>query len=102
MYAETSALNLMRSARDTGPRFLCWREAAGKRPATVHQKLVAVRLLYKALRWAEAIRLLTPRPLTTARPPGASASPTALHFGVALEPEAVAQASIPAAQKEWA
>jgi site-specific recombinase XerD len=53
-FADTKALNLRRPARDTGPTFLRWREAAGKSPATVRLELAAARLLYKALRWAEA------------------------------------------------
>ncbi|WP_293911172.1 tyrosine-type recombinase/integrase [Deinococcus sp.] len=64
-YADTSALNLMRPARDTGPTFLRWREAAGKSPATVRLELAAARLLYKALRWAEAT---TADPFGDARP----------------------------------
>lgn len=53
-FADTSALNLMRPARDMGPTFLRWREASGKSPATVRLELAAARLVYKALRWAEA------------------------------------------------
>jgi integrase len=64
-YAGTRAVNLLHPARDLGPSFLQEREAAGKSPGTVKLELAAVRLLYRALRWAGAT---TDDPFSDARP----------------------------------
>jgi len=64
-FAGSQAVNLLRPARDLGPSFLREREAAGKSPSTVKLELAAVRLLYRALRWAKAT---TDDPFTDARP----------------------------------
>jgi integrase len=64
-YAGTRAVNLLHPARDLGPSFLREREAAGKSPGTVKLELAAVRLLYRALRWAGAT---TDDPFSNARP----------------------------------
>ena len=64
-FAGTRAVNLLHPARDLGPTFLREREAAGKSPGTVRLELAAVRLLYRALRWAGAT---TDDPFLDARP----------------------------------
>ncbi|WP_344983005.1 tyrosine-type recombinase/integrase [Deinococcus rubellus] len=64
-HAATCAVNLLHPARDLGPSFLREREAAGKSPGTVRLELAAVRLLYRALRWAGAT---TDDPFSGARP----------------------------------
>jgi integrase len=64
-HAGSHAVNLMHPARDLGPSFLRAREAAGKSPGTVKLELAAVRLLYRALRWAGAT---TDDPFSDARP----------------------------------
>ncbi|WP_344983516.1 tyrosine-type recombinase/integrase [Deinococcus rubellus] len=64
-HAGTRAVNLLHPARDLGPSFLREREAAGKSPGTVRLELAAVRLLYRALRWAGAT---TADPFSGARP----------------------------------
>jgi integrase len=64
-HAGTRAVNLLHPARDLGPSFLREREAAGKSPGTVKLELAAVRLLYRALRWAGAT---TDDPFSDARP----------------------------------
>jgi len=53
-HAGTHAVNLLHPARDLGPSFLRARESAGKSTGTVRLELAAVRLLYRALRWAGA------------------------------------------------
>ena len=64
-HAGTRAVNLLHPARDLGPGFLREREAAGKSPGTVRLELAAVRLLYRALRWAGAT---SDDPFSDARP----------------------------------
>ena len=64
-HAGSRAVNLLHPARDLGPTFLRGREAAGKSPGTVRLELAAVRLLYRALRWAGAT---TDDPFSDARP----------------------------------
>ena len=71
-YAGTRAVNLLHPARDLGPGFLREREAAGKSPGTVRLELAAVRLLYRALRWAGAT---TDDPFADARPARDSTAP---------------------------
>ncbi len=53
-FAGTGAVNLLHPARDTGPTFLRLREASGRSAGTVRLELAAVRLFYRALRWAGA------------------------------------------------
>ena len=64
-HAGTRALNLLHPARDLRPSFLREREEDGKSPRTVRLELAAVRLLYRALRWAGAT---TDDPFSGARP----------------------------------
>ncbi len=51
-YANTQALNLIRPRRDAGARWLRSLEADGQAASTVRVRLAAVRMLYRALRWA--------------------------------------------------
>ncbi len=53
-YANTQAFNLMRPGRDAGARWLRTLEADGHSASTVRVRLAAVRMLYRALRWAGA------------------------------------------------
>ncbi|MDQ4078075.1 MAG: tyrosine-type recombinase/integrase [Chloroflexota bacterium] len=53
-YANTQAFNLIRPGRDAGARWLRYLEAEGHSPATVRVRLAALRMLYRALRWAGA------------------------------------------------
>ena len=64
-FASMQAVNLRHPARDLGPTFLRTREAAGKSSGTVRLELAAVRLFYRALRWAGAT---TDDPFSTAHP----------------------------------
>ena len=52
--ATEQGMNLIRPARDTGARWVRSLEARGLAPATVQIRLAAVRMLYRALRWAGA------------------------------------------------
>src|SRR3712207_1367253 len=55
--AAAQGMNLIRPARDTGARWVRALEAHGLAPATVQIRLAAVRMLYRALRWAVRPRL---------------------------------------------
>ncbi|WP_407543347.1 site-specific integrase (plasmid) [Deinococcus radiomollis] len=53
-YAGEQAFNLLSPASGDGVRFIRTVEAAGLSPASTRVQLAGVRLLYSALRWAEA------------------------------------------------
>jgi site-specific recombinase XerD len=53
-YAGNNAFNLIRPGRDAGARWLRSLEAEGQSASTVRVRLAAVRMLYRALRWAGA------------------------------------------------
>ena len=53
-YANTQAFNLIRPNRDAGARWTRSLEAEAHSPSTVRVRLAAVRMLYRALRWAGA------------------------------------------------
>jgi site-specific recombinase XerD len=53
-YANSQGVNLMRPARDVGARWLRSLEANGAKASTVQVRLAAIRMLYRALRWAGA------------------------------------------------
>jgi integrase/recombinase XerC len=51
-YANSHAVNLIRPGRDAGARWLRVLEAEGQSASTVRVRLAALRMLYRALRWA--------------------------------------------------
>jgi site-specific recombinase XerD len=53
-YANSHAFNLIRPGRDAGARWLRALEAEGNSASTVRVRLAAMRMLYRALRWAGA------------------------------------------------
>lgn len=53
-YSSEQAVNLLRATTADGVRFIRTVEVGGLSPASTRVQLAGVRLLYKALRWAEA------------------------------------------------